>query len=108
MAIHNGDIEMPTEIRTLTELQNVDSDLTADYILKCDIDAAGASFTPIGAGSSFTGTFDGNCHVNWLDFITFAGEWLDTGSGLQADLNRDSVVNWLDFLIFAGNWLWSK
>lgn len=58
----------PIEITDCNELQNMNADLTADYILMNDIDCtdtvnwnSGAGFVPIGdADNPFTGTFDGN------------------------------------------------
>jgi hypothetical protein len=58
-------------ITTLAELQDVNNDLSGDYLLAADIDASatagwngGEGFVPIGApGNPFTGTFDGQGHV---------------------------------------------
>ena len=55
------------------------------------------------------GDFDGNGIVNWGDFAILAGQWLETGVNLTADIwpapYGDSMVNWADFAVFAGNWL---
>lgn len=64
-----------TEISTVEELQNMEEDLDADYVLVEDIDASatqdwndGAGFDPVGDFESgenleFNGTFDGNGHT---------------------------------------------
>jgi len=69
----------PIEIASAEELQAINENLSADYILTADIDLEGLEWTPIGAfapaGESeeeqempdpalaFTGSFDGNGHV---------------------------------------------
>ena len=61
----------PYQITNCAELQNMNLDLSADYILMNDIDCSdtvhwnsGAGFEPIGTGSTkFTGNFDGQNHT---------------------------------------------
>ncbi len=63
----------PIAISTCTQLQNMDQDLTADYVLTKDISCygsgswnSGAGFSPIGlaeSGTTFTGTFNGQGHT---------------------------------------------
>lgn len=52
----------PYIITTAEELQNINNNLSAYYILGNDIDLENADFTPIGNSTSgtFTGAFDGN------------------------------------------------
>lgn len=58
-------------ITTLSELQDMNSDLAGNYVLAADIDAAatagwngGEGFVPIGnQTTTFTGTFDGQLHT---------------------------------------------
>jgi hypothetical protein len=45
------------------------------------------------------------CIVNFEDFANFAIYWLQTGSGLPADLYEDGVINYDDLLEFANVWL---
>ena len=45
------------------------------------------------------------CLVDFPDFTIFAEYWLQTGTGLPADLNGDGVVNFYDFAILASEWL---
>ncbi len=53
------------EIRTVEDLQNISSNLGANYILLNDLDLSGMEWIPIGTSSSncFTGTFEGNGHM---------------------------------------------
>ncbi len=57
-----GTEENPYKISTAEELQNVNNDVTAHYILTADIDLQEVDFTPIGNADSgaFSGSFDGN------------------------------------------------
>ncbi|ACV10399.1 hypothetical protein Huta_0211 [Halorhabdus utahensis DSM 12940] len=68
----SGTESNPYEITDLDELQAMEEDLSANYILRSDIDARqtedwnkGLGFDPIGPNTSspFRGTFDGNNHV---------------------------------------------
>ncbi len=45
------------------------------------------------------------CIVNFEDFANFAIYWLQTGSGLPADLYEDGTINCDDLLEFANVWL---
>jgi hypothetical protein len=65
----SGTLEDPYQISDVYQLQDIDTDLNAHYILVNDIDASdtstwnfGAGFDPIGDGypNPFTGTFNGN------------------------------------------------
>ena len=52
---------MTIHISTPIDLQNINNDLTADYILDNNIDLAGVIWVPIGTSSTpFMGSFDGN------------------------------------------------
>jgi len=58
----------PIVINTVQELQNIQNNLSGDYILGSNIDASGFAFAPIGSnpfqgGTAFTGTFNGNGHT---------------------------------------------
>ena len=46
------------------------------------------------------------CIVNFEDFARFAEYWLETGTGLPADLYEDNVVDLLDLSVFVNEWLW--
>jgi hypothetical protein len=47
------------------------------------------------------------CIVEFDDFARFAEQWLETGTGLSADLyeDEDNIVNWLDLDVFVELWL---
>ncbi len=45
------------------------------------------------------------CIVNFIDFANFAEYWLQSGSGLPADLYEDGTINYDDLLEFANVWL---
>ena len=64
------------EISTADELQNINNNLKANYILANDIDLSGRDFTPIGNSDcgAFEGSFDGNGHtISNLD--VFSGKY---------------------------------
>jgi hypothetical protein len=51
-------------ISTVTDLQNIVTDLSGSYVINNDIDAGGNSFSPIGTPTApFTGTLDGRGHA---------------------------------------------
>ncbi len=43
--------------------------------------------------------------VDWDDLANFTAQWLETGSGMEADLYEDEKVNLVDFSVLANNWL---
>jgi hypothetical protein len=45
------------------------------------------------------------CFVDFPNFTIFAEYWLQTGTGLPADLNGDGVVNIYDLKLFVDEWL---
>jgi hypothetical protein len=48
------------------------------------------------------------CLVNFRHFARFAEYWLQTGTGLPADLYEDqyNIVDWLDLGVFVDEWLY--
>ena len=48
---------------------------------------------------------DGINPVNYSDFLILASDWLESGEGLQADLDFDGHVDVNDLDIFSGYWL---
>jgi hypothetical protein len=48
------------------------------------------------------------CLVNFEHFARFAEYWLQTGTGLPADLYEDqyNIVDWLDLGVFVDDWLY--
>lgn len=71
----------PYKIYSASDLQSINNNLSAHYILMNDIDASetstwnnGAGFVPIGTSAEmFTGSVDGNGHV--IDGLTINREW---------------------------------
>jgi len=49
--------------------------------------------------------FDGDGIVNLVDFDRLALDWQNSGSGLEADLNRDGIVDGFDIELFSGFYL---
>ena len=49
-----------------------------------------------------------SCFVDFEHFARFAQYWLETGTGLPADLyvDEDNIVNYLDLNEFVVEWLW--
>jgi len=45
--------------------------------------------------------------VDFVDYATFAKQWLKPEGTLSADFNDDSQVDWLDLRTLANNWLWN-
>jgi hypothetical protein len=45
------------------------------------------------------------CFVDFDHFARFAEYWLETGTGLPADLYEDDIVNWFDLEVFVDEWL---
>ena len=47
------------------------------------------------------------CFINFEHFARFADYWLETGTGLPADLfeDIDNEVNWHDLRVFVEQWL---
>jgi hypothetical protein len=64
-----------TEIRTCAELQNINQNLSAQYVLSNDIDCSGTQFIPIGTTDSpFTGKLDGAGYkVSYLNIMSKQG-----------------------------------
>jgi len=48
---------------------------------------------------------NGDCVVDLLDVIIFAGDWLDQGGAAPADMDSDGDVNFRDYSIMADYWL---
>ncbi len=95
-----GTVDNPYLLGTWQQLQNIDLNLSAAYLLCQDIDLAGTSFIPIGmtqgkiyapfnqyVGASFSGQFDGN-HLSILN-LTYEKD--DAAVGLFSDLSKATV-----------------
>ena len=71
-----GTIDDPYQVKTATQLENISSNLTCNFVLTADINLKshlnpnGSGWDPIGkSGNTFTGTFDGQGH-------TISGIWI--------------------------------
>jgi len=88
------------EINTLSGLQNMANDLTANYYLSADIDASATSgwdggdgFEPIGNDSTpFEGKFDGCGHT--ISNLTINRDSEDY-VGLFGAIRSDAILNWV-------------
>ena len=62
-ATGTGDVGDPFVITTATELQSIQNNLTAYYVLGNDIDLTGVTWTPIATGGQFLGELNGAGHT---------------------------------------------
>ncbi len=97
---------MAIHITNATELQNINLDLTADYILDNDIDLTGVPWTPIGdyGLAGFVGTFDGQgftisnltfddgTNYNFAGLFGVIGDYPTANPGSVSNLNLDGFV----------------
>jgi len=103
----DGSSSSPYEISTASDLQAMQEDLSANYIVVNDIDASGTvnwnngqGFNPVGtydveqANSEFTGIFDGKNHtisnlsINRLDYVGLFG-----AIGAGGEVKNVGVIN---------------
>lgn len=81
----------PIVINNINDLQAVQNNLSANYVLGANIDAAGFSFTPIGSvANPFTGIFDGQGHT--ISNLTI-NNVSNTDSGLFGDIGATGAVS---------------
>lgn len=72
----SGTNSAPYQIETCAQLQSIQSNLSAEYILVGDIDCSGVTFTPIGpVGSPFTGVLNGQNFTISNLVITGRSDW---------------------------------
>lgn len=82
----------PIYINSIADLQNIQSDLSGDYVLASDVDASGFDFAPIGSlttGYGFSGTLNGNGHTISNLVINDSA---DVGVGLFGFIDSSGVV----------------
>ena len=77
------------------------------YVLTGTIGQPDAAYSAGGKYELLGGFWPGEplCIVDFRHFARFADYWLETGSGLPADLYEDDIVNWLDLDVFVDEWL---
>lgn len=84
-------------VNSVSDLQNMQNNLTGDYALGRDIDASattawnsGAGFMPIGNGTTFSGVFDGL--GNAISNLTINNPASDLDVGLFGDIGASGIV----------------
>lgn len=79
------------------------------YVLSGTIGQPDAAYSAGGQYELLGGFWPGEplCKVDFRLFARFADYWLETGTGLPADLYEDEedIVNWLDLEVFVDEWL---
>jgi len=77
------------------------------YILDGTIGQPDAAYYAGGQYEILGGFWPGGpmCIVNFEDFARFAQYWLDTGTGLPADLYKDGTIDYYDLTEFVNYWL---
>ena len=77
------------------------------YILTGTIGQPDAAYSESGNYELLGGFWPGDpmCLVDFEDFAKFAKYWLQSGTGLPADLYEDGTVNVLDLEKFVEEWL---
>jgi len=78
------------------------------YILRGTIGQADAGWSSGGDYELLGGFWPGGplCIVNFKGFARFAEQWLETGSGLAADLSGNNEVDFVDLGLFVDEWLY--
>ncbi len=79
------------------------------YVLTGTIGQPDAAYSADGDYEILGGFWSGGplCFVDFEDFARFAGQWLDAGPGLAADLDNDGDVDYADLNRFTDEWLYS-
>lgn len=77
------------------------------YKLTGTIGQPDASFSEGGQYELLGGFWPGGplCFVDFKHFARFAELWLETGTGLAADLYEDNIIDFLDLKLFVDEWL---
>jgi len=77
------------------------------YTLTGTIGQSDAAYSTGGNYELLGGFWPGGpmCIVNFEDFARFAQYWLDTGTGLPADLYKDGTIDYYDLTEFVNYWL---
>ena len=78
------------------------------YLVRGTIGQPDAAYSEGGNYEVLGGFWPGEplCTVNFEDFANFAQYWLETGTGLPADLYEDGFVDLLDLELFVYEWLY--
>ena len=97
-----GTEENPYRISTCAQLEDINNNMAADYVLVSNIDCTGYIFTDIGGSSNyFTGTLDGQDHtiknLSSAQFGIFYG--LDNATIMNLNLDGGSVMDNIDTFV---------
>jgi hypothetical protein len=80
------------------------------YVLEGTLGQPDAAYSAGGQYEVLGGFWPGGPEslVNFRHFARFAEWWLQTGTGLPADLYEDefNIVDWLDLGVFVDDWLY--
>ncbi|MHC4500771.1 MAG: hypothetical protein ACYS83_09675 [Planctomycetota bacterium] len=80
------------------------------YIVRGTVGQPDAAYSAGGQYEVVGGFWAGGplCFVDFHHYARFAEWWLETGTGLPADLYEDenNTVNWLDLGVFVDEWLY--
>lgn len=80
------------------------------YVVRGTTGQADAAYSVGGPYVVFGGFWSGGplCTVDFRHYARFADWWLETGSGIPADLYEDEydIVDWLDLSVFVDDWLY--
>jgi len=79
----------PFQIATCAQLQEMDNNLSAEYLIVNDIDCTSVSFSPIGLSSEFTGKLDGGGYS--ISGLSLSAN--TTATGLFARTNAAEIVD---------------
>lgn len=79
-----------------------------DFILRGTIGQPDAGVMGGGKYELLGGFWPGEplCIVEFHHYARFAELWLETGTGLAADLHEDNIVDLLDLKLFVDEWLY--
>jgi hypothetical protein len=83
---------------------------SGQYIVRGTVGQPDAAYSAGGPYEVVGGFWAGGplCFVDFYHYARFAEWWLETGTGLPADLYEDenNIVDWLDLGVFVDEWLY--
>ena len=88
-------------------IMNDFTDLSARVVLNTGTSTDDVYVDDIVVFAVAPGDFDKDGTVKLNDFAVLASQWMQTGSGLTADLDEDDNVDMDDLLIFINHWSFS-
>jgi hypothetical protein len=104
---NDGDMNSPRIYNTVFALPETQARYVKLKINCRDNDGGNWIFIAEVKFNVFTADLDDNGAVNFEDLATMSDQWLQTGSGLSADIaGNDNKVNFQDFAAFALQWMY--